>query len=328
MNQSIHRFLFAVALATMAFTTAARAEDVPKGSDHPLVGRFEGSELIGYDDVGFGEYALIVSEVKNHGGIEKNADAARMVEGRVIHITYLSDKKHSTLEVFRAYQEALTANGFETLFECSNEACGGRNFNHASPGVRVSYMQFGEDDEDQRYLAAQLTRPEGDVFVAIHTARHGSSGGRTADMIYTQVDVVEVKPQETGIVVIKADEMASQIGAQGRVALYGIHFATDSAALEPESESVPTLEQIAKLLKDNPDMKLLVVGHTDNQGGFDYNIELSQQRAASVVKALTTDYGIAADRLKPWGVGYTAPTASNADDAGRAKNRRVELVEQ
>ncbi|MCW8857819.1 MAG: OmpA family protein, partial [Kangiella sp.] len=86
--------------------------------------------------------------------------------------------------------------------------------------------------------------------------------------------------------------------------------------------------EIAKLLKDNSELKLLVVGHSDNQGDFDYNIDLSKRRAESVKQALVSNYGINAARLKPWGVGYAAPVASNKAEPGRAKNRRVELVKQ
>jgi outer membrane protein OmpA-like peptidoglycan-associated protein len=90
---------------------------------------------------------------------------------------------------------------------------------------------------------------------------------------------------------------------------------------------MPTIKQIAKLLKDNPKLKLLIVGHTDNQGTFIYNKKLSEGRAKSVVKLLVTKYGINADRLHPVGVSYAAPIASNNTEEGRAKNRRVELVE-
>ena len=73
-------------------------------------------------------------------------------------------------------------------------------------------------------------------------------------------------------------------------------------------------------------LRVQVVGHTDSRGGFDYNIDLSKRRAEAVVEALTARYGVDPDRLKPWGVGYTAPRASNESDIGQAKNRRVELV--
>ncbi|HQT94667.1 MAG: hypothetical protein B7Z61_00790 [Acidobacteria bacterium 37-71-11] len=86
--------------------------------------------------------------------------------------------------------------------------------------------------------------------------------------------------------------------------------------------------EIAKLLKAHPEMRLYVVGHTDNAGSFDHNLTLSKDRAQSVTNALVKTYGIAATRLRPFGVGPTAPVASNRSEEGRAKNRRVELVEQ
>jgi outer membrane protein OmpA-like peptidoglycan-associated protein len=125
---------------------------------------------------------------------------------------------------------------------------------------------------------------------------------------------------------INAGEMAEQIGVSGRVVLYGIYFDTNKTDLKPESE--PTLHEMAKLLKSQPTLKLLVVGHTDNVGTFAANIDLSQRRAQAVVNTLVSKYGIAKERLMPFGDSYAAPVASNKTEEGRAKNRRVELVEQ
>jgi outer membrane protein OmpA-like peptidoglycan-associated protein len=123
---------------------------------------------------------------------------------------------------------------------------------------------------------------------------------------------------------ISAEEIALGLEADGRVSLYGVQFAYDSDALTPESDL--TLEEIAKLLTTDPDMQFFVVGHTDMTGGYDYNIDLSQRRAASVVKALTGRYQIPVSRLKAAGVGPLAPVAENLTEEGRALNRRVELV--
>ncbi|MFZ1615620.1 MAG: OmpA family protein, partial [Holophaga sp.] len=107
---------------------------------------------------------------------------------------------------------------------------------------------------------------------------------------------------------------------------YGITFDTGKADIKPSSE--PALTEIAKLLKGQPALKLHVVGHTDNVAGLDLNLKLSKARAEAVVQALTTKHGIASNRLIPHGVGPVAPVASNDAEAGRAKNRRVELVKQ
>jgi len=127
-------------------------------------------------------------------------------------------------------------------------------------------------------------------------------------------------------VLADARQMASDIGNTGKVALYGIYFDTDKATLKPESGA--TLKEIAKFLKENPTMRIHIVGHTDSTGDFEHNRKLSEARAQSVVRELAGKHGIAANRLAAHGVGPLAPVASNHTEEGRAKNRRVELVER
>lgn len=126
-------------------------------------------------------------------------------------------------------------------------------------------------------------------------------------------------------VTLDAQAMAHDIGEAGRVAVYGILFDTGKSELKPES--APALTEIAKLLKENPSLKVYVVGHTDMVADLATNLKLSQARAQSVVNALVSQHGIAAARLIPYGDGPYAPVASNRTEEGRAKNRRVELVE-
>jgi OOP family OmpA-OmpF porin len=118
----------------------------------------------------------------------------------------------------------------------------------------------------------------------------------------------------------------NNINTTGHVSVPGIYFDTAKAELKPES--APALQEVAKLLSGDPTLKLWVVGHTDAVGQIDDNMRLSQARAEAVVKALVTTHGIAAARLKGYGVGPLAPIASNATEDGRAQNRRVELVKQ
>ena len=98
--------------------------------------------------------------------------------------------------------------------------------------------------------------------------------------------------------------------------------------MQARTLALAALSAVAAYLSDHPELRFHVVGHTDAQGSFDHNTRLSQQRAASVVAALVRDHGIAADRLDAHGVGPLAPVFSNVSDAGRARNRRVELVER
>jgi OOP family OmpA-OmpF porin len=140
-----------------------------------------------------------------------------------------------------------------------------------------------------------------------------------------QVWIVEEAEMEQDIVV-DAKSMMNDINAQGRVALYGIYFDINKSDVKSESE--PTLKEIAKLLSDNPSLKLYVVGHTDNTGDYKYNMKLSESRANAVVNMLVSKYYVDKNRLTPEGVGPLAPVSTNDTDEGKAKNRRVELVER
>ena len=137
--------------------------------------------------------------------------------------------------------------------------------------------------------------------------------------------IVEEKAMEQYIVA-DAGALAKEISLTGKVAVYGIFFDTGKAVVKPESE--PALAEITKLLKEDPDLKIYVVGHTDSVGKLDYNMNLSRKRAEAVVEVLVSKHGISSGRLKPHGVGPLVPASSNRSDDGRALNRRVELVEQ
>lgn len=127
-------------------------------------------------------------------------------------------------------------------------------------------------------------------------------------------------------VVANADAFSSDLKTTGHAAVYGIYFDTGKSDVKPESE--PALKEVAKLLSSDAQLRLLVVGHTDSVGQLEGNLKLSQARADAVVKTLTTRHGVAASRLRAHGAGPIAPVATNRTDEGRAKNRRVELVEQ
>jgi OmpA-OmpF porin, OOP family len=127
-------------------------------------------------------------------------------------------------------------------------------------------------------------------------------------------------------VVADASSMGNSIKESGKVAVYGIYFDTGKAVLKPESQ--PTLQEISKLLKADPALKVYVVGHTDNAGPFDANMKLSIDRATAVVNSLVSQFAVSATRLKACGNGPTAPVASNDTEQGKALNRRVELVKQ
>lgn len=155
-----------------------------------------------------------------------------------------------------------------------------------------------------------------EVWVEVHVS------GNAYDHQLTIVEREAMKQY----VVANADAWLSDISATGHVAVYGIHFDTDKADIKPESG--PAIQEMAKLLKNNPALKLYVVGHTDGTGEFAHNMKLSEARAAAVVNALVTKHGIAPARLQASGVGPLVPVGSNETEEGRTQNRRVELVKR
>ncbi len=161
----------------------------------------------------------------------------------------------------------------------------------------------------------KVTRAKQEVWVGI-----------TVAAVYEyRLDIVEKGEMQQEVAVTTA-AMINDITSTGHAALYGIFFDTGKSEIKPESE--PALKEIARMLKQDATMKLFVVGHTDNVGGIGDNMTLSKARAESVVKELTIKLGANASQLASHGVGSLSPVASNSTEAGRALNRRVELVAQ
>ena len=305
----------------LCISVAGHAADIQGSKDHPLIKRYADSELYAYKETAFDEYRLMVRPATAYGGKDKNHDSTQLLEGRITERSYSLPPGRSTLEVMRNYRSELEASKFEIIWECSNLECGGRNFNHAV----VPYITgFGGNDEDQRYIAARLPRPEGDLYVSLYVVRNYSVGGPTKNMVHVRLDTIEIEAMESRMVTVAAEEMTRSLDADGHIALYGIFFDTDKSVVKPESDA--TLKEIGRLLTQNPELTLWVVGHTDNQGSAEYNHRLSEQRAAAVVAVLVDRFSVAPARLQAAGVGFLAPVASNESDEGRALNRRVELV--
>lgn len=317
------RTLSAAALMSLA-TLACAAGDEPGSKDHPLLTRFAGATINGYSQTAFDEAFLPNQPVDD----EKTAKGLNL-EGKVTRISYTIGGNKSTLEVERNYLDALQKGGFQILFRCTQEQCGksgGNQFQSLvinSNRVRQSGVGQAQFGDKHRTILAKLPRASGDAYVFLHIMDDLASNKRT--LVYEEV--VEVKPMQTGQVkVVDSSAMQKGLAATGKVALYGLYFDTDKAQVKPESKA--QLDEMAKLLTANPNLKVYIVGHTDNQGQFAHNVDLSQKRADAVAQTLATTYRIAPGRLVAKGVASLSPVASNGDEAGRTQNRRVELVQQ
>jgi len=294
---------------------AGQDQDVEGSSDHPLITRYPGSYIAKYLTKEFDEFSLPLGPVDVENTITKN----QHLEGKITRIVYVAPEGRTVLEVFRNYQSALKKGGFETLFTCGPQGCGSTVANaYANSGDNGDYWG---PEHGIHYISAKLARPEGDVYVSLLIDNQGPDSRASAELY-----IIEVKPMESDLITVDAASLANDINRTGHASVYGIYFDTGKADVKPESDA--TMKEIAKLLQGDPQLKLYVVGHTDNQGALDMNMDLSRKRADAVLAALTTKYGVSAGRLRSYGCGPYSPVASNDSEDGRAKNRRVELVKQ
>jgi OOP family OmpA-OmpF porin len=249
----------------------------------------------------------------------------------VSYYTYLAPEGRTPTELFRNYKLEFQRLSLETLYEKGAGQPGwfGPTTTKIAKENDIGQIIFYNQDEE-RMLVGKTKDAQPTYYVVFVTAYRA---GIVPDRLGTRVNkgralaqIVVVAPDtlEKKMMFVNADDMKKALHDSGSVALYGVNFDTDKDVVKPESQ--PTLAEIAKLMKSDTSLRLHVVGHTDNQGKPDYNLDLSRRRAASVVAQLTGAYGIAANRLDAFGCGVYAPVASNEAEAGRAKNRRVELV--
>ena len=328
--------------------------DIEGASDNALAKRYEGSFIVYHQKLDYTDFEAPLSPLVKVEGDATDASNNRIfrpeksveAEGTRSRIAYVTPAGRSPLEVLRNYQDVVEENGGEVLFECKADACGGDAKRAASGGGGwMSLMQyfFSERDlavksfstgdcalnskiSDQRYFTAKTPVEAGDALITVHTYQLQEStyckalAGRTVAV----VQVLEPKARDKKMVLVEAEKMADSLAESGGISLYGIYFDTDKADIKPESE--PTLAEVAKLLKADQKLAIIVVGHTDNQGSFDYNLDLSSRRAAAVKAALSSQFGIDAKRMTAAGAGMMAPVATNDTEEGRAKNRRVALV--
>ena len=232
----------------------------------------------------------------------------RSIEGRVEQRNFYNiDAKLSALASRRNYAAAI-------------QALGGVKVNAIEPDnpalVRANPETFEIDKlgmvQPQLTYDAYLVRAPGRniwITVLVNDAR-------------TYLMTVEEKQMEQKVAFRRADAIRVELNRNGRIALY-INFDTDKASLRADAS--PAVDEIASMLKKDPTLKLSIEGHTDNAGEARHNQILSQQRAEAVMATLIVS-GVEKVRMSAAGLGSSKPLALDDNEAGRAKNRRVELV--
>ncbi len=328
----IVRIIVSGCLGLIAFPAIAASgcADLKGTTDHPLIPRFEGACIMAAVDQSFAATDIAVSKPVRRGA-KWTAERIETAEGKTSTRLYRVPVGSAPLEVFRNYVKGVQARSFKIDYECTGKTCGGgnammnfltitaeRKAELKTSGGKAANYAFAATKE-QNYLAA--TGPSGErlvVFVGQHGKIIKELTGQT--IVYARV----IQPAVLTDRLIDAGAMAEEIERSGRIALRNIYFDTGKASLKSDSDAA--LSEIAKLLGAQSGLSLYVVGHTDSTGQYEFNLNLSQARAASVVQALVSQYQVDPKRLQAAGVGPLSPAASNRDEAGQAENRRVELV--
>jgi OmpA-OmpF porin, OOP family len=327
---------FLLLAAFWLFSAASIGADLAGSADHPLISRYGDSRIIGYQQEEYGETEFPTGAAYLREGVRGFASVKRL-EGKRTRLLYEAPAQRTSFEVMTNYKDAIDKAGGKTIWECADLACGpqmaftlyfDQTSKHKLQGNREGANAYSMNAEEPRYLAAVIDKPDGTAtYVLIFSAmQENAANTAVGRRVATFVEIVETKAMAQNMVSVNAENLRKGLESEGKIALYGIFFDTDKAVIKAESK--PQLDEMAALLKRSLQLKVYIVGHTDNQGALDYNRSLSQRRAESVVSALVRDYGIAINRLSAQGVANLAPVANNASEAGRAKNRRVELVLQ
>ncbi|WPR75187.1 OmpA family protein [Algoriphagus sp. NG3] len=291
-------------------------QDAANSQDHPLLSRFEGSWINRYSQKQFEAFTYPTSsELVDYDKLKDS----KTVEGELTFIEYVSPEGVTATQVFRTYQAQLEKAGFKVIFSCRSGECDKMPMHFVRKYVEGSSSQIGNTMVGGKgsYLVASGTS-DGESYIVSLVVGDDS---RSNSARYA-INVVKVEELDTDKVDVVS--VSESLEKDGRFAFYDIQFDLNSATLQ--SGSAEALQVIASYLDTNPKTQVLIVGHTDNTGDFEHNIDLSKRRAESVVKALVEDYSVNAGQLHPLGVGMASPVASNADEGGRALNRRVELV--
>ncbi|MEM8633964.1 MAG: OmpA family protein [Pseudomonadota bacterium] len=329
----MRRIIFALsfAIGSLVLPGGAVAEDIDGVEEHPMIERYPGQEIRWQKIENYMPYEIAVGPVTGYRRIDDWIET----EGRVTRTFYALEGEERTFsEIYLNYLDALKAQDFEILAEgVAPDRRGNRIGGTSWIGVAYAANPITEQGAEVNSLfagtatgggsgsiIARKERAAGTAYVVFTVEQHAS------DYIGALIDIVEVAAAETGLVIVDAEAIGSDMAEYGRVVLDGIVFDFDSATLLPESDQA--LANIAEYLSANPEKSFYVVGHTDSVGTFSYNYGLSGDRARAVAEALKERHGIAHERLDPHGVGPLVPVFSNESEAGRDQNRRVELVER
>lgn len=291
------------------------------GASPPDLGAPEGAERTAHMARPYDSYDLPTM------GADSGMLAGQTLTGEVLWQAFrLSDPAASTVGVLSGYRARLSELGFEPVFSCQSQTCGGFDFRFnaailPAPAMLLDVADFTQfsarRDQPEAYASVLVSRVHGVVYIQTVSIEPGEAPSTVAPA----PSIVA----ETEISRLPGDERAllATLLADGHVPVEGLAFEQGGARLS--ASSAGSLDMLARLLARDAELSVYIVGHSDNAGTLDVNLQLSQRRAEAVRSALISR-GVPEGQVSARGVAFLAPLTSNETPEGRARNRRVELV--
>ena len=231
-------------------------------------------------------------------------------------------------QITQPISASLDADGYSKILDCVSDLCGGFDFRFQidvlpAPDMYVNLRNY----QFMTFVKGDSANPEAAITVLASVAGNegflqitqiGSTEPITASSGETSSEPQDARGNEV------AQPFSQSLLATGSVVLEGLEFQTGATVLGDGPFTV--LKDLAAFLAANPNINVVLVGHTDATGSFEGNVRVSKARATAVRDRLIANYGADETRLAAEGMGYLAPRASNLSEAGREANRRVEAV--
>lgn len=246
------------------------------------------------------------------------------VEGALARsVWHVEDYSGNSTQLMAPLRAQIEAQGYAPVFACDATLCGGFDFRFAMDVTPEPAMHV--DLGDYSYFVAQMEGEEGIEYVGLLTSR----GGMRGYIHMVRISPADITPVSVAVSTRSPDgdeiaDIRESLTVQGTATLTDLSFSTGSSTLT--EGDYPSLMDLAAFLIDNPETRVVLVGHTDAEGSLEGNIALSRARAEAVRGYLMQTLGVDGAQLGAEGVGYLAPRANNASDEGRQQNRRVEVV--
>ncbi|MGM0600937.1 MAG: hypothetical protein ACQETH_14095, partial [Candidatus Rifleibacteriota bacterium] len=257
MNSKFFKLMLVFSFLIFAATVFAGNEF----KNHPLVEPLEGSVIRHQQNTNFGEYKLTLSIVK-----EKKIEKVEDFVGKLCMTTYEGTKENSPFEIFTLMKDKWVNDGFKVLFECKKDECkddfAGRLYRLNPYQIDRNYGQSIPLCQGKREFTYYLAAQKGNVYVSLFTTH-----GWGKEPLY-RIDVIEPKSLKS----IKPPESAqlkAKLDKEGKINLAQIDFASKSEKITKTPDK--TLQEIGKMLKENPGVKFLVVGHCNELADYKQN---------------------------------------------------------